>query len=441
MRTFLAAAALSTALSGCTLAEFDSINRSFSPETGDSRFVDIKQRAIYSVRRPVFDPFSNDTIKYTDVHGNKRVLNTTVVCAEPSPDAMQSTALALAGEASSAQLQAAISGSLGLSNSAVSVGLRTQAITLLRDVYYRLCEGLSNGGLDDIAFNILQQRFQNHMIALLAVEQLTGATVAAQGTTQSEAAGDAGANVARLMDATNQASDELAGLLAQEATIDRQIAALGTPTEEAQKRQLEGLQIRKAELAARIGARRETLANAQSALATASGNSPDVSVESSAALGNQTTRTGGALPAHVSAAVTAITLGALNQDYGLQICTELARNLFTKADAAAIALRRNPARPEESVVEGIQKTYVAEIMQTYCTARLSADAAAHQAKADSSGEKRFQITQIIERLSSKQLTPEQAAALLKALNTAVPNSVPAASPDFGPLVQMPASSG
>ena len=45
---------------------------------------------------------------------------------------------------------------------------------------YRLCEGYASGALDDIGFARLQRRYQAIMLGLLAIEQLTGATVAKQ---------------------------------------------------------------------------------------------------------------------------------------------------------------------------------------------------------------------------------------------------------------------
>jgi hypothetical protein len=61
------------------------------------------------------------------------------VCAEPSPDALQACASSLsAGFA--APLKDAISVAQALSARAGRIGLRTQAITLMRDALYRICE-------------------------------------------------------------------------------------------------------------------------------------------------------------------------------------------------------------------------------------------------------------------------------------------------------------
>lgn len=93
-------------------------------------------------------------------------------CAEPSPDAMAVFGGSLAGgltkDSTSAQLAA------GFAAQAASIGLRTQSITLLRDAQYRLCEAYINGALDGRQLAALHRRFQNIMVANLAIEQLTG---------------------------------------------------------------------------------------------------------------------------------------------------------------------------------------------------------------------------------------------------------------------------
>lgn len=61
-----------------------------------------------------------------------------------------------------------------MQESAGFVGLRTQSIQLLRDGFYRLCEGHMSGAIDENQYNILMRRYQKFMVALLGLEQLTG---------------------------------------------------------------------------------------------------------------------------------------------------------------------------------------------------------------------------------------------------------------------------
>lgn len=100
-------------------------------------------------------------------------------CAEPSPDALSAYAssmelgIALPDQASASFAQA-------LQESSASIGLRTQAITLMRDALYRICEVSYNDRLNQPQVMALLARTQDLTLAVLAVEQLTGAVTAEQ---------------------------------------------------------------------------------------------------------------------------------------------------------------------------------------------------------------------------------------------------------------------
>ncbi|WP_386070583.1 hypothetical protein ACFJIW_08045 [Tahibacter sp. UC22_41] len=93
-------------------------------------------------------------------------------CAEPSPDGLAVFGGALAAEIANDKVGAQFAASLAAQ--AASIGLRTQSITLLRDAQYRLCEAYINGAVDGRQLAALHRRFQNIMVANLAIEQLTG---------------------------------------------------------------------------------------------------------------------------------------------------------------------------------------------------------------------------------------------------------------------------
>ncbi|MSP21035.1 MAG: hypothetical protein EXQ93_05865 [Alphaproteobacteria bacterium] len=103
----------------------------------------------------------------------------TTYCAEPSPDGLNAYAASLGigggvptqGEATLAQ---------PVQNSAASIGLRTQSITLMRDALYRVCEGFANGALGQVGATTLMARSQDLTAVVLAIEQLTGAVTASQ---------------------------------------------------------------------------------------------------------------------------------------------------------------------------------------------------------------------------------------------------------------------
>lgn len=124
-----------------------------------------------------------------------------VTCAEPSPDA-----LSAASAAGSGSLEVA-SKALGLGYSAAEgaayIGLRTQTIQLLRDALYRLCEGYAAGAITKERFHRLQRHYQNSMVALLAIEQLTGAVVARPATIS----GSSGLERGKLLQQAKEAVD------------------------------------------------------------------------------------------------------------------------------------------------------------------------------------------------------------------------------------------
>lgn len=101
----------------------------------------------------------------------------TVVCAEPSPDALSTFAASLSADAAVADRG---SGSLAaaFAGSAASIGIRTPAIQALRDVMYRVCEAYAGGAINGQTYALIQTRYQGILLGLLAIEQLTGVVAA-----------------------------------------------------------------------------------------------------------------------------------------------------------------------------------------------------------------------------------------------------------------------
>ena len=102
-----------------------------------------------------------------------------IFCAEPNPDALSAFASSFGGGAAVPNT-ASVSIATALSEGVGSIGLRTQSITLLRDSLFRVCEAGYNGHIGRVMTGQLHERFQDVTLALLAVEQLTGAVVAQQ---------------------------------------------------------------------------------------------------------------------------------------------------------------------------------------------------------------------------------------------------------------------
>ncbi|WP_375207886.1 hypothetical protein [Hyphococcus sp.] len=185
---------------GCS-ANHNTAFRNFDVNDGSGAMVDIKQRAVL-VSRDKWDDGSTRTI----------------VCAEPSPDALSAYAAELAAEGGNGKVGASLAAAS--QEAAAYVGLRTQSIQLLRDAFYRACEGYMGGALSPVQFDILTRRYQRYMVALLGIEQLTGTVKAPPVTLTTE--GQA------------SAAQSLSSLRAQKDAIDAKIEALKTEKGEKQ---------------------------------------------------------------------------------------------------------------------------------------------------------------------------------------------------------------
>lgn len=103
-----------------------------------------------------------------------------VYCAEPSPDAFSvfSAAIEASGSGKAEAIKAALKTAFG--ETGATIGLRTQAIQLLRDAMYRACEGYLGGGLTSEQYFELSKKYQKSMVSLLAIQELTGAATPSQ---------------------------------------------------------------------------------------------------------------------------------------------------------------------------------------------------------------------------------------------------------------------
>lgn len=170
-------------MAGC--ANLDSIYRGLDVN-GKAVAVDVKQRAIFSADAPA----------------------KAVLCAEPSPDALASYGASVSTTLSKAtgdQAQIAAA----LAEQAVSIGLRTQSIQLMRDTMYRACEAYLSGGITAEQLYLLQRRFQNLTLGLLAIEQLTGAVKAEQAALTTSSGAATGDNAEVETEALKKARAEL----------------------------------------------------------------------------------------------------------------------------------------------------------------------------------------------------------------------------------------
>ena len=142
-------------------------------------------------------------------------------CAEPSPDALQAYASSF-GLGFAAPSKESVSVAQALSAGSGSIGLRTQSITLMRDSLYRICEMYFNGAISKESAVQLLQRSQDLSLAILAIEQLTGAVVAQQVSLNTTNAATAAATI---NDTQKQLDRATADESAKKTTADEARAA------------------------------------------------------------------------------------------------------------------------------------------------------------------------------------------------------------------------
>ena len=176
-------------------ARLTSIFREFTISGKDGISIDAKQRVVISTKDGI--------------------------CAEPSPDAIQSISAALSGSASYQQISASLASSI--SESAAYVGLRTQTIQLLRDAMYRVCEAHLSGSITHTQYYREIERFRRSMVTLAAIEELTG-TVRAPSVVLAGGAAQAGSGKNLV-----QAQENLQKGIAQEKDA---VAAMDKATEQ-----------------------------------------------------------------------------------------------------------------------------------------------------------------------------------------------------------------
>lgn len=347
---------LATLLCSCTAAEWKAINHKFQPTAGDSRLIDAKQRAIISVKRTVIGSDGHPTL---DDSG--KPITDLVVCAEPSPDALQATASALAAKRSGKNaLKSLLNLSLSSSESAASIGIRTQTIQLLRDAYFRLCEAFLNDGIDAIAYDVLQRRFQSQIIALLAVEQLTGAVKAEQAALNTSSSANAGAQagfIAKMLESAeadlleyekkqSANATELAVLKKKEEDLVAEKEAAETEKTNAEPAQQSKLQEKLKDITSQLASNTNAIQATESQQATlekqikrshrritsleeafseAVRSTITSNATASSTFGNPRSDFNQSHTSDVVNAVRAITINAINQDYEAQVCFEALR--------------------------------------------------------------------------------------------------------------------
>lgn len=286
-------------------------------------FIDAKQRAVLSNRR------ADKDIR--------------VVCAEPAPDAL--SAIAAQAGVSVSDISNAVSAEGGASEAAANIGLRTQTIQTLRDGFYRVCEAYMNG-LSEEQYSIMLRRFQTNMIALLAIEQLTGAVKGGDAVVSASAgsgmdyreqylqrAAMASAEQTRLANEIEHTNEEIGILEDVNAQCSGGVDEPGCSGSDVERRSREITDLR---------AQRRAMERAQSsAQATAETNNrlaesaPSVTDSSAGGMTGSWPSTPAYPPSYaVAEAVRDITMAIVQNDYGVQLCFEHLRYVQVEGETA-----------------------------------------------------------------------------------------------------------
>lgn len=205
-------------IAGC--ANLNSIYRTFDISDGESTMSDIRQRAILVAPNETITKKYDPTGKYVlEEHIKKGA----VVCAEPSPDAMASLAYELAAKGG---YPGKASGELAfaMQDGAAFTGIRTQSIQLLRDFGYRLCESYMSGAISAAQYDLLMRRFQKNTVALLAIEQLTGAIKAPPIALTTSGRAEATKSLSEQRAEREKVSDRISALEAEKTAVDKKVS-------------------------------------------------------------------------------------------------------------------------------------------------------------------------------------------------------------------------
>jgi len=159
-------------------------------------FIDAKQRAILSTR--VQDPATKAYVQR--------------FCSEPPPDAFSAFSTSFTGDLAGAGLGGAspevkARAALALSETAATIE-RTQTVNLLRESLFRTCERYMGGAISNDEFIVQAARDQRAMVAVLAIEQLTGAVKAKSTVLSAGAAAATYTDPSALYDALKNAQED-----------------------------------------------------------------------------------------------------------------------------------------------------------------------------------------------------------------------------------------
>ncbi len=209
------------------------------------------------------------TITRTDISKSSefgRVMPSSVVCAEPSPDVAKAVSESFQLDSKvAAEVAGKGGGSLALAmareraEAIAQMTERLATIQLLRDGMYRACEAYANGALSKTEYAVILSRYDDTMVTLLLGELAAGSfgrPLARLGSGAAARLGEAGEDA----EAAEKAADEkiaakrgeVAGLDQQIAGKQSELAAADDASEGQLKKDLTDLRSRRATAAAEV---------------------------------------------------------------------------------------------------------------------------------------------------------------------------------------------
>lgn len=183
-----------------------------SPQAGRSIVIDAAQRAVVAVERETSLPKG----------GTRRQ---TLVCPEPSPDAIAAFFAAQALTVSRAGADGSSTDARAANNFGSNVaafGLRTNSTVLLTHALAANCFAHLNGATEDPAYVELQRRGQTFNLGILAIEQLTGVVKGDGASLQTQAGASTGTpDLGALQQALDKARAARDAAISAEAAAQR----------------------------------------------------------------------------------------------------------------------------------------------------------------------------------------------------------------------------
>ncbi|MFZ2870616.1 hypothetical protein [Zavarzinia sp.] len=328
-------------LSGC--AELNSIQYQFDNWSGASNVstIDAKQRVV----------LTNTAARRDDKS------HAFQVCVEQSPDTF--SVFASSGSLSVETKEALAKAAVAVAESGASLAFRTQLTQAQSNLLYSICALSAAGALSDRAVRSEIRRFQNTLLAALAIEQVTSPYRGPITTTLTgDAAAEAGRNVeeaqAKLDAATKQRDAAKTAVADKEAALAKPGADVPTAT-----KAVEDAKKALAEAEAKVALAEEILKASRNSLsAVAKGQSGGTT--------NIMTGNGSGVSSDVANAVSDIVDSALNRGVILDNCSEI---LFEAPEARDV--NNAYILPYDSRVVELCR----EAVRTYMTAYAEREAA------------------------------------------------------------------